>query len=67
MLHKKLNKMKGIVGIEKFDITKILIDTDEKMSDNIILKVVVILRTCVIKDYNDFFPLLLLEGQLFYK
>ena len=67
MLHKKLNKMKGIVGIEKFDITKILIDTDEKMSDNITLKVVVILRTCVIKDYNDFFPQLLLEGQLFYK
>ena len=34
-----LHKIKKIIGIEKFDKTKILIDKDNKLPDNITLKV----------------------------
>ena len=33
MLHKILDKIKGKIGIEKFDDAKILIDTDDKLPD----------------------------------
>ena len=35
---KVLDKIKKIIGIEKFDDTKILINADEKLSDDITLK-----------------------------
>ena len=52
MLDKILDKIKEIMGIEKFDDTKILIDSDDKMSDYITFKNVVILMTCIMKDGN---------------
>ena len=58
MLHKVLDKIKEIIHI-KFDNTKILIDTDDKFLDNITLKYVVIIVTCIIKD--KFYPQLFLE------
>ena len=38
------------MGIEKFDNTNILNDTDDKLPDDINLKNVMILMTCIIKD-----------------
>ena len=38
MLNKALAKVKEIIGIEKFDDTKTLIDTDDNFSDNITFK-----------------------------
>ena len=49
MLDKELGKIKEIIGIEKFDDTKILIDVDDKLADDIAWKNIVILMTCVIK------------------
>ena len=39
-----MGKIKAVIGTEKVDDTKILIDTDEKLPDKISLKNVVILR-----------------------
>ena len=49
MLDKVLDKIKEIIGIEKFDGTKILIYADDKFADDITLKNVMILMACVIK------------------
>ena len=46
MLYKLLDNIKEIIGIGKFDDTKILIDMDDKLSDDITLKNVVKLMTC---------------------
>ena len=35
VLNKVLNKIKEIIGIEKSDETKVLVSTDDKLSDNI--------------------------------
>ena len=64
-LDKVLDKIKEIIGIEKFDNTKNLIDTDDKLPNNITLNDVVILNTSVIKDDNKFYPQLFLEKALF--
>ena len=61
ILDKVLEKIKDILGIEKYDETKILIDTGNKLPDT--LKNVVILMTCVIKD-GKFYPQLFLEEAL---
>ena len=45
MLNKLLDKVKEIIGIEQFDNTNILINTDDKLSDDITFKKVVILMT----------------------
>ena len=58
--------LKGI-GIEKIDDTKILIDADDKLSDDITLKNDVILMTCVIKDGDKFYQQLFLEEALYNK
>ena len=55
MLDKLLDKIKEIIGIKNFDDTKILIETDDKLPDEITLKNVVILITCVIKDFDKLF------------
>ena len=60
MLNKILNRIKEIRDIQKFDNTKILVDTDD-----IIFKNVVLLMTCVIKDYGKFYPQLFLEEAMF--
>ena len=58
--------LKGI-GIEKIDDTKILIDADDKLSDDITLKNDVILMACVIKDGDKFYQQLFLEEALYNK
>ena len=52
---KILDEIKDIIGIEKFDNTKILIETDDKLPFNITLKNVLTLITCVIKDDGKFY------------
>ena len=39
MANKVLDKIKEIISIENFDDTKILINTDNKLSDDITLKI----------------------------
>ena len=48
MINKVLDKIKAIIGMYKFDDTKILNYTVDELSDNITLKNVVILMTHVI-------------------
>ena len=48
MINKVLDKIQAIIGMYKFDDTKILNDTVDELSDNITLKNVVILMTHVI-------------------
>ena len=67
MLNKVLGNPKEIIGIKRFDDTKILIDTDEKLPDDISLKNVVIPMTCVIKDDSKFYPQTIFEEALFVK
>ena len=64
ILNKALKKIKEIKGIEKFDDTNILIDTGDKFPDDIILRNVVILMTCIIKNVKKFYPQLFLENAL---
>ena len=62
MLDNVLDKVKEIIGIEKFADIKVLIDKDDKMPDDGIFKNVV---TCVIKDNDKFYLQLFLEEALF--
>ena len=65
ILDKVLDKIKNIIGIEKFDDTKILIETDGKLPDDITIKYFVILITWIIKDDGNFYPQLFLEETLY--
>ena len=65
ILDKVLDKIKNIIGIEKFDDTKILIETDGKLPDDITIKNFVILITWIIKDDGNFYPQLFWEGTLY--
>ena len=59
IVYKVLCKIKEIIGTEKFDDTKILINRDDKLSDEI---AVVILLICIIKKNGDkFYPQLFLD------
>ena len=49
MLDKVLDKIKEIISIQKIDDSRILIDTDNKLLDDITLKNVVILMTSIEK------------------
>ena len=62
MLDKLIDKIKEIIGIDQFDNTKILIDTDDKLPDGITFKNVVILMTCVIEEDSQFYPKIFLEA-----
>ena len=53
--------------LDKTDATKILVDTDDKLPDDITLKNAVILMTSVIKDDGKFYPQIFLEEALFVK
>ena len=67
MLDKALDKIKEIIGLEKFYDTKILIDTGDKLPKVITLKNIVILMTCVIKDdflNKKLYPQIYLEEAL---
>ena len=59
---KPLDMTKYIIGIGKFDDTRILIDTDDKLPDEI---TVAILITCVIKDVDEFYEQMFLQ-EVFY-
>ena len=65
MLNKVLDKIKEIIGTEKFDDTKILIDTDDKLPNCISLKRFVIIMISVIKNDGKFYSQLLLEKALY--
>ena len=59
IVYKVLCKIKEIIGTEKFNDTKILINRDDKLSDEI---AVVILLICIIKKNGDkFYPQLFLD------
>ena len=47
MLHKVLDKIKMIISIEEFNGTKIIVETDDKLPDDVTLKIAVLLITCV--------------------
>ena len=68
MLDKVLNKNKKIIGTEKCDDTKILIDTDHKFSDkemsDVTVKNVVVLIPCIIKNGYKFYQQKLLKELL---
>ena len=51
-LDKVLGKIKMIISIEEFNDTKIIVETDDKLPDDVTLKIAVLLITCVsrIKD-----------------
>ena len=66
-LDKLLDKIKKIIDIEKFDYAKILIDTDDKLPDDITLKNVVTLIACVVKDDGKLYPQIFLEEALYDK
>ena len=55
MLDKVLDKIKEIIGIAKLGDSKILIDTDHELQDNITFRNV-ILMICIIKDDDKFYP-----------
>ena len=67
MLDKAWDKIWEIIGIEKFTDTKILIDTDDKLSDDMNLRNVVILMTYVIKYDGKFYPQTFLEEAFYNK
>ena len=52
MLHKVLDKIMEIIGIAKLGDSKILIDTDHELQDNITFRNVI----CIIKDDDKFYP-----------
>ena len=56
ILNKVLEKIVEIICIEKFDDTKILNDTNDKLPDHITLKIVVIWKTFAIKDSDKLYP-----------
>ena len=53
LLDKVSDNIIEIIGIEKFDDTKILLNTDDKLPDDITLRNAVILMTCDTKDNID--------------
>ena len=64
MLNKVLEKIKKI-SIEKFDDIENLIDTNDKLPNDITFKKVMILMTCVIKDDDNFYPQVFLDCALY--
>ena len=52
ILNKTLGKIKKIIGIKKFNETKILIDTDDKLLVDIAFKNVILVTSVVKDDQN---------------
>ena len=55
MLERVLDKITEIIGIEYFDNTKILIDTNDQLPQDITWRNVVILMTCIINNDGKFY------------
>ena len=49
-LHGVLYKTKMIISTNKFNYTEIKIDTDDKLANQFVLKNVLVLISCVLKD-----------------
>ena len=49
----------------KLDETKILINTDNKLPDDITLKNILISIICIIRDVDKYYPQLILEETLY--
>ena len=64
MLDKVLDKIKETIDISKFDDTKILTDTDDKLPDYITLKNAGILITCIINGDCKIYLQIFLEEAL---
>ena len=62
MLDKVLGKVKLIIGIEKFNDTQKLTDTDDQLADEVTQKSNVILSLCVIKDDKCYSQIILKEA-----
>ena len=56
ILEHMLEKSKEIKSIEKLDDTEILIDIDDTLGDEITLKNVVMIISCIMKNYDNFYP-----------
>ena len=67
MLDIVLDKIKKMIGSEKFVNTKILIDTDDKLPIDFTLKNIVILIKCIINNNSKFYLQIFLEKTLFVK
>ena len=61
ILHKVIDKIKNIIGAERFDDINIFIETNEKLSNYITLKNFLMLVTCAIKDGDKFYSEIFLE------
>ena len=61
MLDKASDKNKMMIRIEKMDDTKILIQTDDKLLDDVTLKNVVILIICAFKNDDSFYSRIFLD------
>lgn len=59
-----LGKIKTIIGIEKIDDSKLLIDTCIKLVDQVTLNYVMMLFSCPIKDADKFYLQIFLERTL---
>ena len=66
-LDEVLDRIKEIIGIEKFDNTKILVDKDDKLPDDVTKNMLKYLMTFIITDDGKFYPQLFLEESLFLK
>ena len=64
MIDKILDKIKMVTVVGKFDDANIFIETDDKFSDGITLKNVVMLIIYVIKDGDKFYSQIFLEEVL---
>ena len=67
LLELSLVNIEDVIDIEKFDDTKIFIETDDKLKDDVALKNVVILITWVIIDDSKCWPQIFLEEVLYVK
>ena len=64
MLDKVLHKIKMVIYIEKCDDANVLVETDDKLPDDITLKNVVTLIKCAIKDGGKFYSQIFSEEAL---
>ena len=63
-LNKVFDTINKIICIEEFDDSKILVDTDDEISDDITLKKAVALISCILNDDDKFYQQMFLEEAL---
>lgn len=65
--NKALDKIKKIIAFVKFDNTKILFDTYDKLPNDITSKDAVILITCVTNDDGKSYSQIFLEEEIYHE